>query len=511
MGFGALSSGISALRSFSQGMEVIGNNIANVNTVAFKGARIKYAETFNQVLQQSAPSPTDGKGSNVQASQVGLGVQVQGIVGQFQQGGLSATAQPTDLAITGEGFFLVKDDRNNGATYATRGGDFRIDDQGYLVTSGGMRVQGKWDGSIGFEVGIDGDGNWTFVPNQDSQTGTITPTKIGDIRLDYNKGEASVTNDVYDYDNPDTARNSVVYTNDLVSRDGTGTPQWGAVTAAAGVITSSVYGANPTDPHRVGSFIFDDPATPTEITGVSGWHAFMEQAVGDLVALRNKSIEGQDQSVVTDTAIRQAVSTDFFYRMFQADIDAERTATGLTTMDGNAVRDLFVTSGNLNWPAVIDEDATIDSIMATFPADYTAAEKIMAEVRADNTPDLSEYSIDAEGTIRYFLANGESYVRGQIMLVDFNDKTALIREGENLYSGFGAAGIKGKSDSNPTGLETAGRNGLGRIQQGALELSNVDLTNEFAQMITTQRGFQAGSRIITVSDEILQEVVNLKR
>ena len=115
MAFGALSSGISALRSFSKGMEVIGNNIANVNTVAFKGQRIKYAETFNQLLQQSAPSPSDGRGSNVQASQVGLGVQVQGIVGQFEQGGLSATAQPTDLAITegeivewnGSGWFVV--------------------------------------------------------------------------------------------------------------------------------------------------------------------------------------------------------------------------------------------------------------------------------------------------------------------------------------------------------------------------------------------------------------------
>jgi len=126
---------------------------------------------------------------------------------------------------------------------------------------------------------------------------------------------------------------------------------------------------------------------------------------------------------------------------------------------------------------------------------------------------LNNYSVDPEGMITFFLSDGSSYNRGQIKLVDFNDTSALIREGRNLFSGFGAAGLKG-SDSNGdalSGLKVAGREGLGRIQQGALELSNVDLTEEFAQMITTQRGFQAGSRIITVSDDILKEVVNLKR
>ena len=87
MAFGALTSGISALRSFARGMEVIGNNIANVNTVSFKSSRTKYSETFNQILTQSSPSPQDGQGSNVTASQVGLGVQVDTIQGLFHQGG----------------------------------------------------------------------------------------------------------------------------------------------------------------------------------------------------------------------------------------------------------------------------------------------------------------------------------------------------------------------------------------------------------------------------------------
>lgn len=511
MAFGALSSGISALNSFSKGMEVIGNNIANVNTVAFKSSRIKYSETFNQVLQQSAPSPSSGVGSNVQASQVGLGVQVEGIVGQFHQGGLSSTNQLTDLAISGEGFFLVKD-AVNGNEYATRGGDFRIDDRGYLVTSSGMNVYGLTGGSIGFEVDVTADGEWSFVPNLDSQTGTVAPSEVGPIRIDYDKADATVVSS--SHLNGLIERNAVMYTNDLVSMDlATNTPVWGSVTTdGSGMITSSTYGITDLQQHRVGSFVFDDPDAPTQITGVTGWHAFMESAVNDLVALRNKSEQGSNGGFVTDAQIREAVSSDFFYRMFAADADFQQAITdGTVALDGGAVQKLFIDDGNLTWHSTIDEQGTVDVVMGTFPADWEQANVMIKQVRADRTPDLSRFSIDQDGNIRYFLANGDSFERGQIQLVDFNDKTALIREGQNLYSGFGAAGLKELSTENPDGLQLAGRNGLGQIKQGALELSNVDLTNEFAQMITTQRGFQAGSRIITVSDDILQEVVNLKR
>lgn len=512
MAFGALSSGISALRSFSKGMEVIGNNIANVNTVSFKGSRIKYSETFNQVLQQSAPSPSDGRGSNVQASQVGLGVQVEGIVGVFEQGGLSSTNQLTDLAISGEGFFLVKDTRNNDSSFATRGGDFRIDDKGFLVTSSGMQVQGLTGGSIGFEVDVNADGTWSFVPNEDSQTGTITPQSVGPIQLDYQKGEAEVVDSTHN--DGSRPRNAVMYTNSLISREGgiANTPRMARLTAdpVTGILTEKVYGDSDLTAHRVGAFVFDSSEDPTAVTGVTGWHAFLESAVNDLTALRNKSDQGAEGGFVTDAQIEQAVSSDFFYKMFKTEADVA-AAAGTMTLDGNAVRKLFVDDGNLTWPTTINASATVTAVTDTYPQNFSEAEALIKQVRADKTPDLSRFSIDTEGRVRYFLTNGDSFERGQVQLIDFNDKTALIREGQNLYSSFGAAGIKGKTAENPNGLYTAGRNGLGIIQQGALELSNVDLTNEFAQMITTQRGFQAGSRIITVSDDILQEVVNLKR
>lgn len=488
MAFGALSSGISALRSFTRGMEVIGNNIANTNTVAFKGSRIKYAESFNQILTQSAPSPQDGQGSNVTASQVGLGVQVASVQGLFHQGGLTTTNQKTDLAISGEGFFLVSDARNQGTKYATRGGDFRIDDQGSLVTTEGYRVQGTGDGAIGFNVNVDANGNWSFDKNNDSVSGTIEPTEVGDISLSFEKNQAEEV--VGPYTPNGVARNAIYYTNHLIGTDANDSIAWDA-------------------DHNIGSGAMTLNGDGT-IKEVPGWHTFAQDVVNAITAQRNQSTTQAD--TVSDQDIKNAVSKDMFHSVFSAD-----SAThGLT---GTAITDLMATIDLSHLGNAGAQSNNVAAFQGLIPSGGTDAERQSAalqrisSVRNDQSPDLSNYSIDPEGMITFFLSDGSSYNRGQIKLIDFHDTSALIREGRNLFSAFGAAGLK-NSDVNGdalAGLQVAGREGLGRIQQGALELSNVDLTEEFAQMITTQRGFQAGSRIITVSDDILEEVVNLKR
>ncbi|MBT3483128.1 MAG: flagellar hook-basal body complex protein [Opitutales bacterium] len=488
MAFGALSSGISALRSFTRGMEVIGNNIANTNTVSFKGSRIKYAESFNQVLTHSAPSPQDGQGSNVTASQVGLGVQVSSVQGLFHQGGLTTTNQKTDLAISGEGFFLVSDARNQGTKFATRGGDFRIDDTGNLVTSEGFRVQGTSDGAIGFNASVDANGNWSFDKNNDSISGTIAPTKVGDISLSFEKNQAEEV--VGPYKPNGVARNSIYYTNHLISTDSNEKMVWdGNHNIGAGSMTLNVDGT---------------------IDEVPGWQTFAQDAVNAIIAQRNQSSTQAD--AISDQDIKNAVSKDMFHAVFSADAGTH----GLT---GTAITDLMAQIDLSHLGDATAQGNNVTAFQGLIPSGGTDAQRQSAAlqrisgVRNDESPDLNNYSVDPEGMITFFLSDGSSYNRGQIKLVDFNDTSALIREGRNLFSGFGAAGLKG-SDSNGdalSGLKVAGREGLGRIQQGALELSNVDLTEEFAQMITTQRGFQAGSRIITVSDDILKEVVNLKR
>lgn len=283
-----MGSGVSALRTFMKGLEVIGDNIANVNTTGYKASEAKYADNFSNILQRSAPSVSGG--ANSPSIGVGTGVTLTGINSNFNQGALASTGKITDLGISGNGFFHVKNGID-GSEYASRAGDFRWDDQGYLVTAQGFRVQGATGSGLG---------------------------AVGDIKL--------------------------------------GTPPTGT----------------------------------------------------------------QRQSV----------------------------------------------------------------------------------------------SIDKLGSIVEFYSDGTSAATNRVLLQNFNDPSALVREGNNLYSGLLAAGPVGAAGGSfnldVTG-NAPGTNGLGAIQSGTLELSNVDLTDQFANLITTQRSFQAGSRLVTVSDTILEDIVNLKR
>ena len=151
---GTLTSGVSAMRSFTKALEVIGNNVSNVNTVGFKGSTVSFADSFSNTLRSSAPST--GTTSNQSATQVGTGVRLSQIGTRFTQGALSTTGLNTDLGISGNGFFLVSNPAD-GQLFATRAGNFRIDDNGYLVTYQGYRVQGATGGTSGGSPSAFGD------------------------------------------------------------------------------------------------------------------------------------------------------------------------------------------------------------------------------------------------------------------------------------------------------------------------------------------------------------------
>ena len=138
----SLTSAISGLQSFQQRLDVIGNNIANVNTTGFKGARVGLSDSFSQTLRSSS-----GGTSGVPSMQIGLGVGIQSISNVYTQGALSRTSVGTDLAITSAGYFVVKDPVSSNE-YVTRAGDFTVDESGYLVTNSGMRVQGFDDSAL---------------------------------------------------------------------------------------------------------------------------------------------------------------------------------------------------------------------------------------------------------------------------------------------------------------------------------------------------------------------------
>ena len=299
---GSLTSGVSALTNFQKQIEVIGNNVANVNTTGFKGSTTQFSDSFSNLLQNSAPS-NGATGSNIDAIQIGTGVQLEAIRKNFGQGTLSATGSLTDLGIAGNGFFTVKDSLN-GDSFVTRAGNFRLDDTGFLVTQDGMRVQGLNNGSASYNV----------------STGVLTataPTTVGDLKVDY--------------------------------------------------------------------------------TPVSGG------------------------------------------------------------------------------------------------------------------PSMNSFAIDQSGKIIITLTSGDTFTRGQLLLQDFKDPNALVSVGNNRFGNLAAAGPKSGTTVLSAADNTPGSTGLGKIKASTLELSNVDLSAEFTNLITAQRSFQAGSRIVSTSDNVLEEIINLKR
>jgi flagellar hook protein FlgE len=184
--------------------------------------------------------------------------------------------------------------------------------------------------------------------------------------------------------------------------------------------------------------------------------------------------------------------------------------------DGVATYDATVVAGSLVYTKTETAPTTIGDIRIDFDVaigngltNSTGGAFTDAEVTA-NRPTMRAFTIDAQGNVVISLSNGESINRGQVLLMNFRDPNGLTREGKNLFSGFASAGPIGGSTMSAAN-NTPGANGIGRIEAGTLELSNVDLGQEFADMIVVQRSFQAASRVITVADSLLEEVVNLKR
>ena len=186
---GTLTSGVSALRSFGKGLEVIGANIANVNTTAYKSSSASFAESFSNTLRGSAPS--NGTVSSQSAIQVGTGVQLSGITTNFNQGALDSTGNTTDLGVSGSGFFIVKD-ATGGQQFATRDGHFRIDDKGFLVTQSGLRLQGL----AGTSLAATGDIQIGLSLPVGTQLQSISFDTSGNLIEFYSNGSSATTNRV---------------------------------------------------------------------------------------------------------------------------------------------------------------------------------------------------------------------------------------------------------------------------------------------------------------------------
>ncbi len=412
----SLFSGVSGLMNQQTMMDVIGNNIANINTIGFKASRATFSELYAQTLSGATqPTATNG-GTN--PIQVGLGTKVNSIDTPFSQGSLQTTGVNTDLAIQGSAFFIVK---QNGKNLYTRDGTFSLDANGKLVDPGtGAIVQGKL---------ADAQGN---IPSG---------TALQDIQIQMDeKSPAKATTNAKFAGNLDssaavgTSVNSSVSVFDSLGNQTTVTltftktadNAWSWTAAAPAPATTS----------SSGTVTFNTDGTLNSVTG------------SPLVVTPGTG--APDISFTLDLGTPTAAAPGVF--------------AGLTQTSGDSTVSLR------------DQDG------------YTSGS-------------LSTFTIESSGIIRGTFSNGTKMALGQIMVAEFNNPGGLVKSGDNCYALSGNSGTPA--------IVNAG--GTSTIQSGALEQSNVDLSDEFTKMIMAQRGFQASARVITTSDQILQEVVNLIR
>ena len=408
----SLFAGVSGLRSHQRRMDVIGNNVANVNTVGFKAARATFQDVLYNTLRGAGAPQNNRGGTN--PMQVGLGVQVGSIDTLFTSGNPQSTGVETDLMIQGEGLFVVSDGER---FYYTRAGNFYPDSDGTLVTPGGYKVMG-----------------WRADP-QTGQIDTFAP--IGELRIE--KGSVIHAR----------ATTEVVLSGNL-------DPSQGDSRTPARVIYDSLGNA-----HEI-YFRFVPSGTPNVWNVTAYWNNPMSDP--------------------PDTPVGW--------------VQVEFNENGQFSSGGPLTANLNVGGG-----ATTPLSVTVDLSGLTQLAGETTV-KIASQ---DGFPmgTLERFAFDSNGVITGYYSNGLRQVLGQVALALFANPGGLERLGESLFIET--------PNSGAAQIGAANTGGRGGILPSTLEMSNVDLAQEFTEMILTQRGYQANSRVITTSDEMLQELVNLKR
>lgn len=478
----SMFSGVSGLRTHQTKMDVIAHNISNVNTVGFKASRVTFNEVFSQTLRGgSGANEATGRGGT-NPMQIGLGSNVSSIDKNMTTGATQRTDNALDLMINGDGFFVVGD---SSGTYFTRAGAFEIGDGGYITTGNGMRVYG-WDTKT--------DANGTVGIQKDraqplriaGEKEYVSPTTTKNIEFAGNINTLAIEN------SPDKkATMSVSFYDSIGNR----------YVMDADLTYLGATAGNPTG----------TPPTP----GLSSWKlSFREVEYNDGTGTAKgvpmyPNGDRTADPVYVDTATLLPIQVTFndsghFYgsKVITAAATAP-VALDATNDVGNPLQNISITpKTTLKPPAKFGTAAGTISLnfksLTQFGNENTSIKSSPVDGNAPGT--LQGLSVGSDGKITGRYSNGETKLIGQIPIAIFKNPAGMEKIGENLFVPTANSG-----DFDGVGQET------GNIMGGVLEMSNVDLSSEFTEMITTQRGFQANSRLITTSDDMLQELVNLKR
>lgn len=448
----SLYSGVAGLKTHQTRMDVIGNNIANVNTTAYKSQSMTFSDLMYQTTQAaSGANPTTGVGGT-NARQIGLGAKTSAIKTAITtQGASQTTNDPFDIMITGDSFFIVNNGQNN---YFTRDGSFYVDGAGNLaMTSTGYNVMG-----------------WKVDPNDAS---AIKQDTVSALRV------MTTENMTYPPEATKSARIS-----GIIDKNDTN------VKAKAGKIMNLEFYDNQGYKYTAKLSVH---STTTDGSFTVQLDDILDSKGKTVLADKTKASLQQNNTNVTAPVLEFNTNNGSFKNVGTAGGTESTLTLHFDTGTFPSFTDItidFSKCSNLN----NNGSSTVSPIRGD--AKGNGAGRKVGE--------MSGIEIQKDGMIYANYDNGCSRLLGQIAVATFANASGLAKEGDNLYS---ATQNSGDFDGIGTDITTGG----GYMNTGVLEMSNVDLSSEFTEMITTQRGFQANSRIITVSDTLLEELTNLKR
>jgi flagellar hook protein FlgE len=447
----SLFTGVSGLNANGNALSVIGNNIANLSTVGFKSSRSVFADLISSSL--------GGAGG---AIQTGLGVALNGVQGNFSQGSLSTTSNALDLAIDGNGFFILRD--TAGGTFYSRAGQFHLNAQNQIVDPSGFLLQGYQVNSGGL---ITASISGVTLP-----TTTAPPNPTTTVDIGANLNSQSPTGTFSLLDPAGTAQFSTSLTvYDSVGNNHLLTTYF--TKTAANTWTYNVVGS--TSDVVTGNYDASNVNTALGIVRLaSGTLTFTTSGALDTESVVTSYDDGTPGGTAGGTVGQARI--DFVGATPDQTI-AFNFGTSVTT-DGGAGFDLTTQFGAASGLVQQSQNGFGAGVLQTF-------------------------TVETNGMINGRFSNGQIRPLAQLALARFPDPLGLVRTGKNTFAESGTSG------QPLVGAATSA--GLGRVLANTLELSNVDLGESFIDMIAAQRGFQANSRVITTSDEVLQELVNLKR
>lgn len=521
-------SGISGLMTNSQSINVVGNNIANVNTVGYKTSRT----TFEDVLYQSIFGSSG-------TSQVGRGASLSSVDTLFAQGSFETTSEPTDLAIGGEGFFMVGSPDND-TLYYTRAGQFRFDKEGNLTNPAGYILQGRaidrttktpegvsrdivispepseprTTQKVGMAVNLQSNATWKGDVGNLDMAGSISEVKSSEGKYVRTGGYEAIL---------DGTTLTVVFT----EHDPYGEP----ILDKPKITYTGTVAANETYTNWEGTGLdikigtaLSDGTQKFEVTGF--------KYTNESPSVNPSTKSNYSSSITVYDSLGQSHVVNIYFRK-----SFEDTSTGDNTWEWYAVLEAVDSADNkdnlagwgqltfnnngiltdggepqevkFNFSQGADKNQSIELVFGAGSGGGATTQYPIASTTNFQTQDgyppgvLMNVTVSSEGVISGHYSNGQILDLYQITLANFNNTQGLSKEGGNLYSET--------IESGPAYTNAPGSGALGKINPNSLEQSNVDLATEFVKMIVAQRGFQANSRVITTTDEILQELMNLKR